>query len=874
MKTKSPQQKTDSVSPRTWLIVLAIGFSILVARSAFAGGEWFTSRTVGAHTRPVATLMDKHGGPNLAAAVSPDFVTFTATGLPLAIPDNSTVGVTSNLPVTKPGVSGMVMISFHVTHTFVGDLSVTLIAPSGQQFILHDRTGGGADNLMINSLTVAGAASVPATGTWKLFVEDHAGADTGTLDSWSLSFPNGNTANVDLVMSLSANPAGDNDGNHQGQAGSAAQDKWERIVQHFADAVYEATNAAHKIRTVRIYRSGHASSTADVIWTAAGHPNVGAKGGVGEKGGHINMFETFTDGEGPGVNHDMLADEIGSGYTQAHEWCHYFYGIYDEYKINATDVAVVPSIMDSQWMATGGDFKWLNFSIKHLTGGGDFQNTLHTRQHDQHGASDWETLARMPANDIKTAAQLGLGQRIFYPEVAAAAPAAGATPRIDLPGTARSALNIVWMKDEDVYQIIIDHSGSMSDENKMEQAKAAAQLLINLLPLGKSRVGVSQFDTTVEQVQPIISLTTEADRTAVKAKIAAIVPAGSTAIGDAAQAGLATILATNLDKSNRVVFLLSDGQSNSGIDPLSVIPAYQNAQIPLFTFGFGSDADGATLQQMAAGTRGKFYSSPASLAAITTAFQDAQSVAASNPSIAAGTASLAAVTQSPLFTVDPTVGQLNYSLTHDASVASADLHLTAPNGQQIAPTDSFTVGSETLLSYSIPHPQAGAWRVMSQSNSSTSQVSFTASGVANGVTFSASVDSEGGDMVAYPAPIVLHAKLFQQLNITGVSVSADVVAPDGSVETIQFHDDGQAGDDFSGDGNYVANYRYTQNGTFTFKVNFDNSAGTAVTTYHAATQSATTTGAPPPAIANRNVGVRFTRSSQVQVTTTGGVFSA
>ena len=71
--------------------------------------------------------------------------------------------------------------------------------------------------------------------------------------------------------------------------------------------------------------------------------------------------------------------------------------------------------------------------------------------------------------------------------------------------------------------------------------------------------------------------------------------------------------------------------------PLSVIPAYQNAQIPLFTFGFGSDADVATLQQMASGTRGKFYNSPASLAAITTAFQDAQSVAAASPSIAAGT---------------------------------------------------------------------------------------------------------------------------------------------------------------------------------------------------------------------------------------------
>ena len=181
--------------------------------------------------------------------------------------------------------------------------------------------------------------------------------------------------------------------------------------------------------------------------------------------------------------------------------------------------------MNSQWMARAGDNKWLNFSIKN-DGGGEFQNSLHTRQHDQHGASDWETLARPVSSDIKTAAQLILGKRIFYPELAAVAPAAGATPRIDLPGTARSELNIIWMKDENVYQIIIDHSGSMSSQNKMEQAKAAAQLLLNLLPLGKSQVGVSQFDNTVEQIQAIIPLMTEADRTSVKTKIAAIQPAG------------------------------------------------------------------------------------------------------------------------------------------------------------------------------------------------------------------------------------------------------------------------------------------------------------------------------------------------------------
>ncbi len=765
------------------------------------------------------------------------------------------------------------MVSFQITHTFIGDLKVTLIAPSGAQFVLHNRTGSGTDNLNVVDLAVASANAEESSGTWKLFVQDLAGGDTGTLDSWSLKLSSATQATVDLVMSISANPAGDDNGNQQGQAGSEAQDKWERIVQFFADGVYEATNAAHKIRTVRIFRNGRSAGSADVVWTRMGHPHVPAKGGVGEMGGHINMFELFTDGEGPGMDHDMLADEIGSGYTQAHEWCHYFYGIYDEYKINNTDVAVTPSIMNSQWMARGGDNKWLNFSIKN-DGGGDFQNSLHTRQHDQHGASDWETLARPTSSDIKTAAQLILGKRISYTEVAAAAPAAGAAPRIDLPGTARSDLNIIWMKDENVYQIIIDHSGSMGSQNKMEQAKAAAQLLLNLLPLGKSQVGVSQFDNAVQQIQAIIPLMTEADRTSVKAKIAAIQPAGSTAIGDAAQAGLATILATNATRSNRVVFLLTDGISNVGVAPLSVIPAYQNAQIPLFTFGFGSDADVATLQQMASGTRGKFYNSPASLAAITTAFQDAQSVAAASPSIAAGTMTLAAATQGSLFTVDSTVGQLNFSLAHGSTINSADLRLVAPNGTQMTPNDTFTVGTEKLLSFTVPNPAPGNWRLSSQSSGSTSDITFTASGVTTGVTYTAAVESQEGDLVTFPIPITLRARLFQALNITGVPIVAQAIAPNGTVEMIPFVDDGTGADEVVGDGNYVATYRYTQAGTYTFKVNFDNSAGDGMATYGGATQTPDLNGNPPPAIPDRPTADTFTRSSQVQVTTNGGTFSS
>ena len=867
MSTSSPYQAARSLPLRILGTLAAI---VLASAPVWAGGEWFNSRTAKGQSRPIGVLRyDASEMPT--AAVTPEKVIFTATGLPLSIPDNNSNGVTANLSVSFPGGANGLSISYHITHPFIGDLRVTLVAPSGGSYILHDRAGGAADNISVINSPVPNATGETASGVWHLLVQDLAGGDTGTLDSWSLSLTSTTQADIDLVMSIVANPAGDNDGNHQGQTGSAQQDVWERIVQHFADGIYESTNAAHKVRNVRIFRSGRSAATADVVWTAAGHPHVPAKGGVGEMGGHINMYEVFTGGGVGGANKAMLTDESGSGYTQAHEWGHYFYGVYDEYRRKSvpSDVAVVPSIMNYQWGARGGDFRWLNFSIK-FAGGGSYQDTLHNRQHDVHGASAWETLARPTSQDIRTAAQLSLGKRIHYPEVAAAAPAANTTPRIDLPGAARSVLNIIWMNDQDVFEIVIDHSGSMSDQNKMEQAKAAAKLLINLLPLGKARVGVIVFDDTVTEIQPVILLATQADKDSVKSKIAAIGPAGATAIGNAAQQGLAKILVPSLAKSNRVVFLLSDGMSNSGIDPLAVIPGYQNAQIPLFTFGFGSDADVATLQALALQTGGKFYSSPASLAAITTAFHDAQNVASSIPSLTANTLLLGNGSGSGSFTVDSTIGQLNLSLVKPSNLSSSQVQLKNPNGTVVTPADTSTVGSEILLSHTILNPIPGVWSVVAQGAGSSSAVSYTASGLPTTLTYTAQVASTGGETVNYPAPIKLRAKLFKDLSINKATVATQAIAPNGVVDTFQFHDDGANGDDIAGDGNYTAVYRYNQSGTYTFKVNYSAAAGQAFATYKGATLSATEGGSEPTPIADKPISEAFSRANQIQVKTVGG----
>src|SRR5262249_40039427 len=112
---------------------------------------------------------------------------FSATGLPLAIPDNNTTGITSNLAVVGAGTVGSLSLSLNITHTFRGDLLVTLIAPDGTQFVVSNRAGGSADNLVITNQTIANFNGLIASGTWKLKVQDLAAQDVGTLNSWSLN---------------------------------------------------------------------------------------------------------------------------------------------------------------------------------------------------------------------------------------------------------------------------------------------------------------------------------------------------------------------------------------------------------------------------------------------------------------------------------------------------------------------------------------------------------------------------------------------------------------------------------------------------------------------------------------------------------------
>jgi len=140
----------------------------------------------------------------------------------------STIDMTQTLPYIWE-----VSASTSISHTFPGDLEITLISPTGTRMTLSSRNGGGNDDVFANTIWTD-AATIPATdavysdhviqhelvpeeafgafvgengqGTWTLEVADEASGDTGTLNDWSIGMISLNRAPVVSTTSFLAVP--------------------------------------------------------------------------------------------------------------------------------------------------------------------------------------------------------------------------------------------------------------------------------------------------------------------------------------------------------------------------------------------------------------------------------------------------------------------------------------------------------------------------------------------------------------------------------------------------------------------------------------------------------------------------------------------
>jgi subtilisin-like proprotein convertase family protein len=102
-----------------------------------------------------------------------------------AIPDNDPTGISSIISAPDHGALQAVSVSVDITHTYRGDLTLTL-THGGTTVTLLDRDGGSMHDVK-QTFTPADYATADAAGDWTLSVVDGAAQDVGTLNTWSLT---------------------------------------------------------------------------------------------------------------------------------------------------------------------------------------------------------------------------------------------------------------------------------------------------------------------------------------------------------------------------------------------------------------------------------------------------------------------------------------------------------------------------------------------------------------------------------------------------------------------------------------------------------------------------------------------------------------
>lgn len=108
-------------------------------------------------------------------------------GTAVSIPDAGSA-VTSTITIAGCGrnASATSTVAVNITHTYRGDLVINLIAPDGSSYRLKNSSStDSADN--VNTTYTANVSSEAGNGAWKLSVQDVYRADTGRLNTWTLT---------------------------------------------------------------------------------------------------------------------------------------------------------------------------------------------------------------------------------------------------------------------------------------------------------------------------------------------------------------------------------------------------------------------------------------------------------------------------------------------------------------------------------------------------------------------------------------------------------------------------------------------------------------------------------------------------------------
>ena len=153
--------------------------------------------------------------------------------------------------------------------------------------------------------------------------------------------------------------------------------------------------------------------------------------------------------------------------------------------------------------------------------------------------------------------------------------------------------------------LVIDTSGSMASDSKLDFAKKAASEFVNTFEINGTsshRIGLIAF---ANEATLVIDLTS--DSNVLNNGIMNLIADGSTTMGDGIL--LAKDLLSKHGRSNvsKSIVLLSDGMATVGVLPHFAALETSYANIPIYSVGYGYDADVNTLRAVSSITDGDYF---------------------------------------------------------------------------------------------------------------------------------------------------------------------------------------------------------------------------------------------------------------------------
>ena len=109
----------------------------------------------------------------------------------LSIPDNYKQGIKSEIFISKSNFVRDIQVSVNITHEFLSDLEIYLIAPNNQRVLLQSRTLGRRNELQTTysvqtHSVLKNLLNQSAKGRWQLWVIDTVPQDVGKLKNWEI----------------------------------------------------------------------------------------------------------------------------------------------------------------------------------------------------------------------------------------------------------------------------------------------------------------------------------------------------------------------------------------------------------------------------------------------------------------------------------------------------------------------------------------------------------------------------------------------------------------------------------------------------------------------------------------------------------------